>query len=756
MKTLGNLFLLFVIASILLPAKLYAQNTNFTLGGQYNYTGNSRPVLDIRVNANGTWQIYRKVGSSYQYQLTNSTPDIFAIKIDNTVFYTYTDPGSGTRFKLTSSDVVAPVNSETVQVEQATKRYSPPSSYTGATFYVDLTFWYDKNNPGSFTITAYIHAESIPSTTNISLAYGFDTRVNGNYTSAAITFPDIKGYNDSDVDTNRTFTTAEVQSLDTVGCVNNSGDGSLLAFFTMGGRQFDRAYSANYANARASSYINYTTNAGVFNYGVEVDNGIAVAYDNISGGALRTISTGLTFTADATLFPEIPSTNTNFVLGGRYNYTGNGKPVLDIRVNANGMWTIYRKVGGSYAKQFYDPYDIFAIKISNTVFYTNTDPGSGTRFKLTSSNVVVPTNSETVPVEQATKRYSGSYNSHKFYVDLTFRYDKNNPDYFTITADIHAENIPSNVGISFVYGFDTFVNGDDRSAAITFPDIRNFNGSGTNADQAFTTAEVQSLYMVGCINNAGAGSLMALFTMGGRSFDRAYSAKYNSPANVMPSKYINYTNNYFNYYMSIDNGLAVAYDNIPGGALRTISTGLTFTSNIPAGLTYALQQDAYFSTIPSQHITVPFNQSQAAPVTLRLSAGNGYSDPITGVGFQVNMPTFPPGLTVTGAQTSQNFTATHDHDDDYYNATGGTIAANTTGNILVPLSAASYGEWTIDYPNFSDMSNIMPMGSVPAVFTVTTEANYLSTTSASVAAGGSKTFTVKLPPGLTAHRDIVV
>ncbi|MDR1499682.1 MAG: hypothetical protein LBI58_01735, partial [Tannerellaceae bacterium] len=363
----------------------------------------------------------------------------------------------------------------------------------------------------------------------------------------------------------------------------------------------------------------------------------------------------------------------------------------------------------------------------------------------------------TVSVEQVTKRYSSAYGGNSFYVDLTFRYDKTNPDYFTITADIHAENLPATANISLAYGMDTYVNGNDYSAAITFPDL-GYNGSNNSTPQTYATAQVQSLYMVGCINDTPPGSVMAFFTMGGRSFNRAYSASYGSPTPVLTPYYISYTANagYFHYSTAIDNGMAVAYDNIPGHVLTTISTGLTFTSDIPVGLTYALQQGASFSTTPSQHITMPMDATQATPVNLRLSLKNDYSAAIMGVGLQVNMPTTPTGLTVTGAQTSQNFAATHDHDDDYYNATGGTIAASTTADILVPLSAASYGEWTIDYPNFSDMSNIMPMGSVPAVFTVTTTANYLSTTPVTVAAGGSKTFTVKLPSGLTAHRDIVV
>jgi hypothetical protein len=445
--------------------------------------------------------------------------------------------------------------------------------------------------------------------------------------------------------------------------------------------------------------------------------------------------------------------NNNYIIGGEYDY--NGRPVLKIEVDGSGMWIVYRNVSGTYQRQFYKVYDIFAIKINNTVFHTHT--GTYTNYKLTSSDVVAPVNSETVQVEQGTKKYTGTYNSQPFSVDITFRYDKNNPDYFTIIADIDAGKIPSTASISLAYGFDTYVNNNDFSAAITYPDL-GYNGSNDPGDKFFTAADVQNLYLVGCINDYGAGSLMALSPMGDRPFSRAYSAFYGDPVNVQPSSYITYTTNpgFFNYDKTVDNGVAVAYDNIRGGAVTTISTGLTFTSDVSAGLTYALQQGVSFTTTPSRHLTVPMNTTQATQATLRLSAKNNRTELITGVAFQVNMSAFPPGLTVTGAQTSRNFTATQSHTDDYYKATNGTIAASATADILVPISAASYGEWTIDYPNISNMLNIMPMGTVPAVFTVTTTAGYASTAPAVVVAGGSKDFTVKLSGSLIAHKDIKV
>jgi hypothetical protein len=479
-----------------------------------------------------------------------------------------------------------------------------------------------------------------------------------------------------------------------------------------------------------------------------------------TSGKLLLLFTIISLLLPAKLYSQI--TGTDDTIGGRYDYpASNGKPMLDIRMQASGGFRIYRKVSDTYVTQLFgisgssgvNPACIFAIKIDGTVFSSYSLGGPVVR--LTSSDVGTRIIGQAEPVEQVTKRYSppSTYTGAPFYVDITFWYGKNNPDYFTITADIHAEDLPATANISLAYGFDTYVNGDDYSVAITFPDL-GYNGSNNSTPQTYATAQVQSLYMVGCINNTAPGSLMAFFTMGGRSFDRAYSGPYDNPANVNPYGYINYTANagYFRY-SRVDNGIAVAYDNIPGHALTTISTGLTFTSNIPAGLTYALQQGASFSTTPSQHITVPMDAIQATPVNLRLGAKNDHSEGITNVGFQVNIPTFPTGLTITGDQTSQDFTATHDHTTTSYTATGGTIAASTTADILVPLSAAGYGEWIIDHSNFSNMSNIMPMGSAPDTITVTTTAGFSSTAAAGVPAGSSKEFTIKLPDGLTAHKD---
>jgi hypothetical protein len=55
------------------------------------------------------------------------------------------------------------------------------------------------------------------------------------------------------------------------------------------------------------------------------------------------------------------------------------------------------------------------------------------------------------------------------------------------------------------------------------------------------------------------------------------------------------------------------------------------------------------------------------------------------------------------------------------------------------------------------MSNILPMSGIqPAILTVTTTANYLSTAAVNVTRGQSHTYTVKLPAGVTADRNIVV
>ncbi|MDR1499570.1 MAG: hypothetical protein LBI58_01165 [Tannerellaceae bacterium] len=491
----------------------------------------------------------------------------------------------------------------------------------------------------------------------------------------------------------------------------------------------------------------------------------------------------LILTLMCTLLPaELYAQNTDYTLGGKYDYpTGSGNYVLEIKVQGDGGWRLERYVGigepgadntYGYVTQFYgepggigfgeNATCIFAIKIDDTVFYTYATSAPTGGIQLESSVVGAPVTDDAAQVEYLTKRYSppSTYSDYSFHVDLTFRYDKNNPDYFTITADIDATTIPAGTPISLAYGFDTYVNTNDCAAAITFPDISH--------KATPDAADVQSLYMVGGINRTGDGSLMAFFTMGGRSFDRVYSASTENdpgyPGYVEGGVYDYFEHEnqvgfgFFNYSASADNCVVVAYDNIPAGEVTTISTGLTFTTDLPAGLTYGIQQDDQFSTIPSKHKAVFMDKPS---VYLHLILKNENTAPSLNVGFKVNMPNDPldpPALDIiTSDPILENLgSASTNHDATYYSATGVTMGSGVTKDILIPLSTAKYGEWTINYQNMTGMSNLMPMGSEPATLTVQTYVQYAQDGAANIAASETKNYTITLPSEVMADRDITV
>jgi hypothetical protein len=478
----------------------------------------------------------------------------------------------------------------------------------------------------------------------------------------------------------------------------------------------------------------------------------------------------LFFIIASILLPDkMYAANNNYVLGGEYDY--NGIPVLKINVNADGRWWVYRKVesdeGLSYLRQFYSATDIFAIKINNTVFYTydtyNTYSQNGGGVRLESEDVSA-TIGTSLQVEQVTKKYSSSYDSHPFYVLLKIQYDKNDPEDIKITAEIHVEQISSSANISLAYGFDSYVNSYDYSSAATIPDLIKggvyLNGSNRSGEQTFTTAEVRDLTVVGCVNNRAEGTSMGFYTIGGRPFDRAYSAYYYPHTSA--SSYVNYTNNpgLFNYRTTIDNGVAVAYDNLHGGSMYTISTGLIFSPghvtfpNTYAELDYTFVNNAYPSS-PGKQINVAMNE----PASLRLAISNYGLATINNIGFRITMPTTPlPGLTISGTPSRTNLsTGTYNNYTTYYQMGGGSIPPQEAGVILASIPTNNYGQWTISSSSFGYLSSIAALdGTTPAILTVATEVNYLSTDPVSVAAGDSKTFTVKLPDGINAYRNIVV
>jgi hypothetical protein len=461
---------------------------------------------------------------------------------------------------------------------------------------------------------------------------------------------------------------------------------------------------------------------------------------------------------------QLQAQSINFALGGQADY--NGKSMLDIRINANGTWLIYSDVTGTmgYSRLFTTEYhDVFSIKIDNTVFYavgqfiSSILPSSTTRIQLTISDVDNNTDPSAV-VQYVTKRYSSAYDGNSFYVDLTVRYDKNDPGNIILTAEINAENIPSTATISLAYGGLIMMGNLTRHGAILSPSLLN-NGLDLSISQisgtyAFTKGDIQKLYMVGCVNTSNT-VIPAFYTIGGRQFDMA-SAKQIAPHHA-PYLFPNYLNyNYagyagvFNFDRTSDGSLDVGYEDIPGGETTTISTGLFITSTFPAEMDYFFGNSSTYS----KHITVAMNE----PANLRMVTRNYNGKAVDNVGFRFDIPTTPISLPFIGTPTYSSFTsATYDYDGTtYHQVTDGIIPSLGSGIVTIPVSTAMYGEWTIDQSNLSVLSYIASVGTRPATLTVTTTANYALPTPTGVLTGDNATLTVKLPDTFTAHKDIVV
>ncbi|MDR1499569.1 MAG: hypothetical protein LBI58_01160 [Tannerellaceae bacterium] len=437
---------------------------------------------------------------------------------------------------------------------------------------------------------------------------------------------------------------------------------------------------------------------------------------------------------------SLHAANDSFTLGGRDDHKG--KPILYIQIFSDGQWQIYRQFDGAYYGQFYSETTILALRIGKTVYSTNWYNSHGA-LRMASSDISSAAGPD-IDVEHITKRYEGAYEGKPFHIDLTVRYDKNDPDNITMTAVIHAGQIAEGTDISLAYGFDSYVNGGDFSVAVTSPDIirdgKNLNGSNINEDYYLTSEEVQKLSVVGCVNNEGHGSVMAFYTIGGRQFDRAYSARYDSDIHL-PETFVAAVDHNVFYYHDWDNAMDIAYDNIPAGQVTTISTGLIFTSHLPAKLDYTFEDNSISPAIYSKHITVPVG----APVSLRLTTDNNHNaKPVNNAGFRINMPSNPTPLMIG--------------DTTFYKMTGD-IPARGMHVVSAPVLTDSYGEWIVDHTLIptSCLRGVMPViGALPAVLTVTTEAGYAVTAPAVITPGGSMTFTVKLPDGLIAHRDISI
>ena len=296
-------------------------------------------------------------------------------------------------------------------------------------------------------------------------------------------------------------------------------------------------------------------------------------------------------------------TNNKITLGGI-----NADDQLKIEVfgagNSAGCFYVTRYSGNKWVQQFYDmsTTPLFSIKIGNMTYSSSgKKAGQGKGPSPLAGFAVIEDIGTAVTVgthQEMTKRFTGTYNENTFTVTITITYDTNTPEYFVKDAIIDATNIPLGTPISFAYGFDTFLTGEDAGFAFIVPDIFGLNNNQTKVFRSLTTAQVQSLRLVGAKNDKSGNAIIAYFPIG-RDFDKAWSAKpyecgysYNilqlEPGDGNPNVIETVANTQYKFVFgpynnlvtgsttnSDDNGQGVGYENIPAGEITKIKTGLT-------------------------------------------------------------------------------------------------------------------------------------------------------------------------------------
>ncbi|MDR1259279.1 MAG: hypothetical protein LBK65_08400 [Tannerellaceae bacterium] len=310
------LFLTLLSSVCFLPASLFAADYAYTLGGGTNQ-------LQIVISAGGRYMVNRYINGSLSKQFFTTAP-LFSIKIGSTVFQ------ADTGFTI---EDISSVTNNAVQQQYVTKKFNGTynSSYA---FSVTLTLTYNTTNPEYLIQDAVLDMRNIPAGTPIIFAYGFDARLNLSDRGYAFTLPDAFSLNNYPSLIYKHATKAEVQGLHLVGGRNDTSNGGLIGFFTMG-RQFDRAQSSYTAGAYSYGLVNRVAGNGSTSttgstteyqlafgpYNAEgIDNGVGVGYDNIPPGQETTIRTGLTFTDS---------------LEGELDYTWNGSKNLTATIGAN-------------------------------------------------------------------------------------------------------------------------------------------------------------------------------------------------------------------------------------------------------------------------------------------------------------------------------------------------------------------------------------------------------------------------------------
>ena len=413
--------------------------------------------------------------------------------------------------------------------------------------------------------------------------------------------------------------------------------------------------------------------------------------------------------------------DTKQVLGG-----GDGQ--LNIEMLPDGKYFVHRTT-----KQFYEEATIFTIKIGDIRH-------SSFGFTITDE---APVNKGTI--QERSKVFSSTHRGQPFNIVLKFTYNTSNPDYFIMSLALDLTNIPAETSVSLGLAFDAYVNGWDGGAAVTVPDL---GYNGIDIEKRLSPEEVQSLRLTGGMNTREEGSLIGFFTMG-RPFDRAYSARYDKATSIQIVE--STQNNLFKFgpYNNTggsasewDNGIGIAYDNIPAATITTIRHGLTFSNHLDGELDYKWNGSKNLIANTGDNIN------------LNLKYTSYTSTQLSGVGFKVDFPGLkiaPSGYTQDGFTSG---TEAYTPENEYYQLSNATIEASAKANITIPVIASQCGQWIIDGSTISETSHTLPL-EAPATLTVRSPINLASNTT-SICPESNLTFIVKLPEGITTHQDATI
>ncbi|MDR1257694.1 MAG: hypothetical protein LBK65_00215 [Tannerellaceae bacterium] len=430
-----------------------------------------------------------------------------------------------------------------------------------------------------------------------------------------------------------------------------------------------------------------------------------------------------------------------FATDNAYTLGGGTNNELQIVIGSGGTYMVNRYINNAWSRQFFSAAPLFSIKIGSTVFQANTG--------FTREDISAVT---TGTQQHVTKKFSGTYNSsYAFSVTLTITYNTSSAEYLVQDAVLDMRNIPGSTSIIFAYGFDTYVNLSDRGFAYIIPDFLGYNNSSSVINYYMTTAQVQSLRMVGASNSTGNGALIGFFAMG-RQFDRAYSA--NPYSYGYSYQVVNHTagngstsgtdSNYKFQFGPFsggnDNGTGVGFDNITPGVETSIRTGLTFTTSLDGDLDYTWNG--------SKNLTATIGTN----IDLNLAYRSYNIDPMSGIAFRVNLP----GLPIRATGSSSGFTSpTHSWTvgNLYYALSNASIGALGSATVTVPVTITTAGQWVLDASAIINTVHTTPMGT-PATLTVATTVGLSDNTASTIC--GSKTFTVRYPGTVTAAQDVTV